>query len=295
MPAVINSTAVSQHAHPGARVAGAVSWRGVELLLEKQDIREPSTWLLHGDEHALIVHLGGPIRRVETQVDGIGSEVAPLGTGQISLVPAGHYYACRAQGGVITFGTLRIQSRALALIVGAEKTPELRLELGRRDAFVYESMRRLAALAGKSDDVSQMIGAGIIQALCGHVYQSYRLGAADQTTAFQTVAPPIAQRLREFVMDNLAERITLSALAHAAGLSMRELFSAFRREFNTTPAQYVIEQRLERARWLLMSTRRDITAIALATGFASHSHMTTAFKKHLGLTPRALRSGEPTG
>lgn len=53
--------------------------------------------------------------------------------------------------------------------------------------------------------------------------------------------------------------------------------------------QYIIAQRLRRARWLLMHTRNDITTIALETGFASHSHLTTAFKQHTGLTPLAFR------
>jgi transcriptional regulator GlxA family with amidase domain len=41
-----------------------------------------------------------------------------------------------------------------------------------------------------------------------------------------------------------------------------------------------------RARWLLITRSMDITAVALETGFASHSHFTTTFKAHLGMTPR---------
>jgi AraC family transcriptional regulator len=111
------------------------------------------------------------------------------------------------------------------------------------------------------------------------------------TVAIRALSVHTAQLLTQYVRDNLAEHITLDALACAAGLSARELFATFHAQFETTPAQYVIEQRLQRARWWLLHTRRDITAIALATGFASHSHLTTTFKKHVGVTPRQFRGG----
>jgi transcriptional regulator GlxA family with amidase domain len=74
-----------------------------------------------------------------------------------------------------------------------------------------------------------------------------------------------------------------------AGAHLRDLFVAFRRELRMTPVQYVIAQRLQRSRWLLQNTTQDIGEIALATGFASHSHLTTTFKKHSGLTPSEFR------
>ncbi|WP_447971870.1 helix-turn-helix domain-containing protein [Nitrospira sp. M1] len=64
---------------------------------------------------------------------------------------------------------------------------------------------------------------------------------------------------------------------------------AFREAFGTTPAQYIITQRLRRVQSLLVNGKDDITSIAHATGFSSHSHLTTTFKKHLHITPSQFR------
>jgi AraC family transcriptional regulator len=104
------------------------------------------------------------------------------------------------------------------------------------------------------------------------------------------LSPAAARLVQEYVHAHLTERITLDALSALAGLSTHNLLIAFRQALGTTPAQYVIAQRLRRVRWLLASTAADITTIALATGFASHSHLTAAFKKQTGLTPRDFRA-----
>ncbi|MFX8649137.1 AraC family transcriptional regulator, partial [Acinetobacter baumannii] len=75
-------------------------------------------------------------------------------------------------------------------------------------------------------------------------------------------------------------------MAAVAQLSVHHFLSAFRNCFGVTPMQFVIGKRLALASSLLAGTRQDITAIALATGFASHSHFTGAFKQRYGITPR---------
>jgi pSer/pThr/pTyr-binding forkhead associated (FHA) protein len=56
-----------------------------------------------------------------------------------------------------------------------------------------------------------------------------------------------------------------------------------------TPAQYIIQQRLRHAQRQLANTKRDITTIAIESGFSSHSHLTACFHKHLGTCPSAFR------
>jgi transcriptional regulator GlxA family with amidase domain len=48
--------------------------------------------------------------------------------------------------------------------------------------------------------------------------------------------------------------------------------------------------RLEKARNLLMHSPLSITAIALATGFASSAHFSTAFRGIYGDAPSRIRS-----
>jgi AraC family transcriptional regulator len=52
----------------------------------------------------------------------------------------------------------------------------------------------------------------------------------------------------------------------------------------------MIGERLRRAKWLLTHIARDITDIALETGFSSHSHLTTTSTRHVGVTPHLFRA-----
>jgi AraC family transcriptional regulator len=74
-------------------------------------------------------------------------------------------------------------------------------------------------------------------------------------------------------------------------LNVHQLLIAFRRNFGTTPAQYILTQRLRRARWHLLNGNADIADIAFDCGFASHSHLSAAFKRDTGITPRQFRDG----
>jgi AraC family transcriptional regulator len=56
-----------------------------------------------------------------------------------------------------------------------------------------------------------------------------------------------------------------------------------------TPHQYVIQQRIERARILLRDPSLSISEISLACGFTNQSHFTRLFRKHTGVTPKTYR------
>jgi AraC family transcriptional regulator len=100
------------------------------------------------------------------------------------------------------------------------------------------------------------------------------------------------QRLR--VVDDLIEagldsRLTVQDIAAALGLSAGFFGRAFQAAVGKSPHDHIIDRRLSRARVLLKHTALDLSAIALASGFASHAHMTATFRKRLGVPPSELR------
>jgi AraC family transcriptional regulator len=56
-----------------------------------------------------------------------------------------------------------------------------------------------------------------------------------------------------------------------------------------SPHQYVMQQRVERAKLILSKTDLAIAAIALQVGFSSQSHLTQHFKRFTGMTPKQVR------
>jgi AraC family transcriptional regulator len=100
------------------------------------------------------------------------------------------------------------------------------------------------------------------------------------------------QRLR--LVDDLIEarlnaRLTVQDIADALGLSAGFFCRAFRTAIGQSPHEHIIDRRVARARALLADATLDLSAIALASGFASHAHMTATFRRRLGVTPRELR------
>ncbi|MEH1913155.1 helix-turn-helix transcriptional regulator [Nostoc sp.] len=63
----------------------------------------------------------------------------------------------------------------------------------------------------------------------------------------------------------------------------------FKRLIGLSPHQYVIQCRIERAKFLLTYTQLPIIEIALQVGCSSQSNFTTLFRQHIGITPKAYR------
>ncbi|MDN3526305.1 GlxA family transcriptional regulator [Halomonas sabkhae] len=88
---------------------------------------------------------------------------------------------------------------------------------------------------------------------------------------------------------HLEAPLGIQALADELGLSWRRLERLFARHLGQTPLHFYQERRLAHAHQLLIDTRHGIMDIALASGFASASSFTRAFRRRYGLTPSQLR------
>ena len=86
------------------------------------------------------------------------------------------------------------------------------------------------------------------------------------------------------------ESLHLDQLSELAQVSPRTLLRRFKESLGMTPKAYVLQARLHRARDLLRESRNSITEIAHEVGFCDHSHLTKAFQKQFGLSPKHYRS-----
>lgn len=63
----------------------------------------------------------------------------------------------------------------------------------------------------------------------------------------------------------------------------------FKAATGQTPHRYLLELRLSSAQSMLMDPALPLTDIALACGFSSHAHLSTAFRSRFGAAPSAYR------
>lgn len=98
-----------------------------------------------------------------------------------------------------------------------------------------------------------------------------------------------ALHARQFIGQNLNKDLTLPAIAEAVGLSPSYLSAMFIETEGIGIKQYILDQRLEAAKNLLLYSDADIGTIATYVGFCDQSHFGKMFKKATGMTPRQYR------
>jgi AraC family transcriptional regulator len=78
-------------------------------------------------------------------------------------------------------------------------------------------------------------------------------------------------------------------MARKACFSRRQFHRLTLDVIGETPAAHQRRVRLDRAAWLLLTTRATVLDIALETGWESHEVFTRAFRAQFGTTPAAFR------
>jgi len=92
-----------------------------------------------------------------------------------------------------------------------------------------------------------------------------------------------------FIRENACSGITVANVLRVVPLSRRVLEYRFQNLVHRTPHEEIIRIRMERVRRLLRETDLSLAEIAQRTGFAQADYLSVAFKKAMGVSPRAYR------
>ncbi|BAT53139.1 AraC family transcriptional regulator [Nostoc sp. NIES-3756] len=94
------------------------------------------------------------------------------------------------------------------------------------------------------------------------------------------------QQILSYIHSHLDQPIQLTELARIYGISPYYFCRLFKQSMGIAPYQYVLQQRMEKAKELLQQGQYAIADIALMVGCADQSHLTKHFKKYTGVTPK---------
>lgn len=125
---------------------------------------------------------------------------------------------------------------------------------------------------------------GARELLRDHYQKEIRLESLDVTVDEEDVS--FLERVADAVQEHLGDPdFTVSRLAEEVALSRRQLTRRLKSALGTTPAAFVRECRIIRARELLAREPETIAEVAYAVGFRSPSAFSKAFGEHVGCTP----------
>lgn len=95
-------------------------------------------------------------------------------------------------------------------------------------------------------------------------------------------------RAKEFIFNNLDENITIPILSNIVGTNQCYLKKGFKEVTGKTIFEFIQENRMEKAKYLLQNSDKTIGEIAILTGYASVSSFSQSFKNYFGITPGGI-------
>lgn len=98
-------------------------------------------------------------------------------------------------------------------------------------------------------------------------------------------------RVLDYINENSHADVRLSDLATVAETSLFHFARLFRECMGVPPHQYLMQQRIEKAKLLLRSPHHSVIQVAFATGFANASHFAKAFRRITGVSPTDWKAG----
>ncbi|MBR1626098.1 MAG: helix-turn-helix domain-containing protein [Bacteroidales bacterium] len=99
---------------------------------------------------------------------------------------------------------------------------------------------------------------------------------------------PVKADIHRIVEQNYTSPVSLEDLAYLSGRSLSSFKRDFQQIYNTTPAKYIREKRLQKAKELLQSTAMPVSEVAYSLGFENPTHFTHIFKDYFGTAPSKI-------
>src|ERR1019366_7297229 len=176
-----------------------------------------------------------------------------------------------------------LSNRAVGASVAANRVPGIRAAVCNDPYSAY--------LGAKSEGMNVLVLAlhAVNEEIIDAVVDAY-LDA--QLAPVEVTGGLPARRLQQvfnYVRENMAADLSVADMAQVVGMSQYYFSKLFKTSTGTTPHQYVMRQRVERAQELLRQSQTPLLSIATQVGFETQSHFTSVFRRLLGITPKRYR------
>lgn len=209
----------------------------------------------------------------------------------VCLIPAGLAHRGQLEGvseylSIHLDPTLVTHAADAALLSGGIEVIEKYSEV---DSVISSvGMALLAEL--ESEGLSgRLYAESLANVLAVHVLRNYTAKSIE----LRPLSGGLSGRKLRMVTSYMAEHYTrdlhLEELARVAGISRFHFAREFKRTTGTSPHQYLINLRIQRAKELLTGSKMPLVEVGLQSGFSHQSHFTRLFRRFTGATPQSYR------
>jgi AraC family transcriptional regulator len=268
----------------------SVSWLGGAIRFERSRWRCPETSRRSTDaaHHRLVLVESGGSKRTIIRIDGLRVYRGRDWPLALSFVPAGVERCSTYLGVDLTYSALLISPAAERMVLGSDRGAAFSPLTNVRDPVIS------CLLSSLGQDVQA--DAPPVVAYLEHLAALilYRLQGpppgAELDRRHRPLEAAFIRRTDEYIRAHPDENIAVATLAGLCGMRTDTFARRFRAATGKAPYAYILAWRVERAQQLLKTTRADLATVALDLGFASQSHLTTVFRKMVGVTPAQYRA-----
>jgi len=169
------------------------------------------------------------------------------------------------------------------------RQPELEYIAATRDGDLLALLHLLARELGLGEPSGKLYADSLAFALLARAVALSSHHARAPSFDASPLNVRAQERLFEFIEENLDRNLSLEDLAIQVGYGRGHFLKTFRAAAGTSPHQYLLDRRVERAKVMLKKTSTRLVEIATACGFSSQSHFSTEFRRRVGISPRRYR------
>ncbi len=266
------------------------NWENIVVEQFQHPAGEGRTY--YNNEHAICMSLAPrPVRLLQTQGDKTNRGLYVKG--DLSITPGGMPFFARWDSDD-RFMQIRISSYFLQSV--AEETLntnpdclEVISEFKTRDPQI-EAMSMMLLSELKENLGAKLYIDSLVNVLAVHLLRRYSTTQPRLAIYEGGLSERQLLQVLEYINEYLDREIKLANLARLLDMSQFHFSYLFKRSLGIPPYQYLLQQRIERAKELLKQKERSIMDIALECGFNSHSHLSKQFRQLTGMTPKAYRA-----
>lgn len=158
------------------------------------------------------------------------------------------------------------------------------------DPFIYQIGVALKGALFKHSDRSRLYAETLVNTLILHLLEHYTTTRPNLRESITGQLPKYKlQQVIDYIYAYLDRDLSLQELSNLVQMSPHYFSTLFKQSTGTTPHQYVIRCRIERAKYLMVQTQLSLAEIATQVGFVDQSHLHRHFKHLVGVTPKTYQ------